>query len=293
MSNAPRRLPHVSSSQLRWLRGALNVLQAFSSRLAARLAFRLFLMPNRRRLDPADAAALQQARVHRLSEADGAAIHVYEWGEGPRTAVILHGWGSHAPRFAPLAKALVAAGWRVLAPDAPGHGQSPGGTSSLPQFIAALDAVVTRFGAVDALIGHSLGALAIALRLSDPAADPACRPRKAVLISMPSGAPFLIESFNQMFGIRPATRERMAALFRQRFGADPSRFALDPGTARFGVPVLLVHDRRDDIVPHADTFRLQQQLPDALLHTTEGLGHSGLLRDPETIRRIERFLGSN
>jgi len=292
MPSPPRRLPHVSASQLRWLRAGLGVLQGFSSSLAARVAFRLFLTPSRRRLDAADAAALKQARVHRLPCGDGQ-IQVYEWGDGLRTAVILHGWGSHAPRFVPLVEALVDDGWRVLAPDAPGHGQSTGKLSSLPQFITALDAIGLRFGPPDAVIGHSLGALAIALWLSDPTRDPTRKPRKAVLISTPPGAPFLIDSFHDMLGIRPATRFRMAGLFHRRFGADPDHFTCLPAAASVGVPVLLVHDRQDDVVPIGHSAELNLCIPQSLLHATDGLGHSGLLRHAGTIERIKGFLGSH
>ena len=292
MPSPPRRLPHVSASQLRWLRAGLAVLQGLSSSLAARVAFRLFLTPSRRRLDAADAAALKRARVHRLPCGDGQ-IQVYEWGDGPRTVVILHGWGSHAPRFVPLVEALVGDGWRVLAPDAPGHGQSTGKLSSLPQFITALDAIGLRFGPPDAVIGHSLGALAIALWLSDPSRDPTRKPRKAVLISTPPGAPFLIDSFHDMLGIRAATRFRMAALFHRRFGADPDRFTCLPAAASVGVPVLLVHDRQDDVVPIGHSAELNLCIPQSLLHATDGLGHSGLLRHAGTIERIKGFLGSH
>lgn len=266
------------------------MLQVFSSRLAARLAFRLFLTPSRRRLDPADAEVVAQARVHQIPCGKDH-VRVHEWGAGPRTVVILHGWGSHAPRFAPLARVLADAGWRVLAPDAPGHGRSPGRNSSLPQFMATLDAVERHLGPVHALVGHSLGALAIVLWLSRPPGKPAVR--RAVLISMPSGAPFLIESFHQMFGIGSATRERMAALFRRRFGADPGSFVAGPQLGHIGVPVMLIHDLRDDIVPVAHSQQLQGQFPFGQFHATEGMGHSGLLRNAETIRKVESFLGSD
>src|SRR6185369_17615122 len=85
-----------------------------------------------------------------------------------RTALIVHGWSSRAARFALLAGALVDRGWRVLAFDAPGHGLSSGRSSSLPQVMAALDAVVTELGPVQALVGHSMGALAIACRRAGP-----------------------------------------------------------------------------------------------------------------------------
>jgi pimeloyl-ACP methyl ester carboxylesterase len=292
MSATARRLPHVSARQLRNLRLLMRVLQALSTDLAARVAFRLFLKPMRRRLDPSDAPAVAQATLRQLDCNDGDRTRVYEWGAGRRTAVIVHGWSSHAPRFAPLALALVARGWRVLAFDAPAHGLSPGRLSSLPQFIGALDAVVEKLGPVHALIGHSLGALAATVRLGAP--EPSIPSlRKLVLISMPSGALYLLDSFEQMLGLNDATRHRSRQLFARRFKRDPEHYASLPNAPRIHIPTLVLHDRKDDIVPIAHSEPLIAHMPNARLHCTEGMGHSGLLRDPEAIRVIADFLDAS
>jgi len=290
MNATARRLPHVSARQLRMLRLLMRVLQAIHTGLAARVAFRLFLTPLRRRLDPGDAPVVAQARLHRLACNDGDRVQVYEWGSGPQTAVIVHGWSSHAPRFAPLAQALVARGWRVLAFDAPAHGRSPGRTSSLPQFIGALDAVVEKFGPVNALIGHSLGALAIAVRLGTLERPMPAALRKVVLISMPSGAPYLLDSFETMLGIDAVTRQRTRQLFIRRFAHEPLHYVSLRNAARIRVPTLVIHDRKDDIVPLAHSEPLIAEMPQARLHCTEGLGHSGLLRNPAVIQTVAEFL---
>jgi pimeloyl-ACP methyl ester carboxylesterase len=290
MSATARRLPHVSARQLRALRLLMRVLQTVSSALAARVAFRLFLTPLRRKLDPGDAAAVAEANLHRFDCNNGDQTRVYEWGKGPRTAVIVHGWGSHAPRFAPLAQALVARGWRVLAFDAPAHGRSPGRTSSLPQFIGALDVVIEKLGPAHALIGHSTGALAIAVRLGSADQTPLVALQKVVLISMPSGAPYLLDSFEQMLGLNAATRRRSRQLFVQRFANEPEHYASLPNAARIQLPTLIVHDRKDDIVPLAHSEPLVARMPNAQLHCTEGMGHSGLLRNPAGIQTIADFL---
>jgi len=290
MNATARRLPHVSAQQLRLLRWLMRVLQAISTVLAARVAFRLFLTPQRRRLDPADTSAVALARQHQLDSSDGGRIQVYEWGHGPQTAVIVHGWGSHAPRFAPLAQALAARGWRVLAFDAPGHGRSTGRTSSLPQFIAALDVVLEKLGPVQALIGHSLGALAITVRLGSPSEPLPASLQKLVLISMPSGAAYLLDSFEQMLGLGEATRRRSRELFIRRFANEPEHYVSLPNAARIPLSTLVVHDRADDIVPLAHSEPLIARMPHAQLHCSEGMGHSGLLRDPAVVQAIAGFL---
>jgi pimeloyl-ACP methyl ester carboxylesterase len=271
------------------------LLQALSPALAARLAFRLFLRSFRHPLRAEDSAALGRARRHRLL-AGTQAFEVREWGAGDRLAIILHGWGSSAARFTLMAETLQARGWRVLVPDAPGHGASPGKSSSLPQFIAALDAIVARFGPPQALIGHSLGALGIARRHAQGPPDWATQLRAVVLISMPSGAPFLLEVFLDALGIQAATRARLVGLFERRFRAGVESYASLPGAARIAAPLLLVHDSGDDIVPWAHSDQLQREAAAVAgdctprLLNTAGLGHSGLTRDAATIAQIADFL---
>jgi len=290
MTATAQRLPHVSARQLRNLRRLMRLLQFVSTRLAARVAFRLFLTPLRRRLDASDSPFFAQARRHQIACNRGDRIQVYEWGTGDRTAVIVHGWSSHAARFAPLAQALVARGWRVLAFDAPGHGLSPGRLSSLPQFIGALDAVIESLGPVHALIGHSLGALAITVRLGDTGRPVPATLQKVVLISMPSGARYLLDSFETMLGLHDRTRRRSRQLFMRRFGHEPEHYASLPNAARIRLPALLLHDSRDDVVPLAHSEPLIARMGQARLHCTEGMGHSGLLRSPAEIQAIVEFV---
>jgi pimeloyl-ACP methyl ester carboxylesterase len=285
----PTRMPHVSPRQVAWLRRTFAVLQVLSPALAARLAFRLFLRSFRHALRAEERAALQRARRHEVVSGHDT-VQVYEWGSGERTVIILHGWGSSAARFTGFAELLAARGWHVLVPDAPGHGASPGKSSSLPQFIAALDAIVARFGSPQALVGHSLGALAIARRHADAEPGWVKGLESVVLISMPSGAAFLIEVFLRSFGLRSAARAHLNTLFEQRFGARVADYAALPGAGRISARLLLVHDRGDDIIPLAHCADLRGQLQHSTVITTTGLGHSALTRDEGTIGRIVAFL---
>ena len=289
MRQPAQRLPPVTPVLLARARTLIRLLQAISPRLAARVAFWIFLKPQRRELASADATFMATAKLHVIPSSTDR-VQVYEWGSGSRTVLIAHGWGSRASRFAPLAAALVARGWRVLALDAPGHGLSPGRSSSLPQFMAALDAVAVALGPVQALIGHSLGALAIVCARSSSAPSWFSALRKVVLISMPSGAPFLVEAFHGMFGIQPATASHLQKLFRRRFGTGPKFFVAAPAAAISHVPTLVIHDRSDDIVPFAHGEELLPALGNARLLTTEGLGHSALTRDNATMLAIGEFL---
>lgn len=283
------RVPHIAPHHLKKVRRLFALLQAISPALAARVAFRMFLRTVRKPLEDGDRAVLDRARRHRVM-AGRDAVTVHEWGSGPRTVVILHGWGSGAARFTRLAEALQARGWRVLVPDAPGHGASPGRSSSLPKFIAALDAIVAQFGPPQALIGHSLGALGIAYRHAAGLPDWARHLESVVLISMPSGAPFLVEVFVNALGLREPARRHLTGLFEKRFAARVEAFTALPAARHIGARLLVVHDIGDDIVPHAHSSAVLPHVPAAKMLTTRDLGHSALTRDAATIEAIADFL---
>ncbi len=86
--------------------------------------------------------------------------HVVEWpGAGP-TLILLHGYLDHARVFDKLAAALE--GFRLLAPDFRGHGDSdrvpPGGYYYFPDYIADLHAIAHALAKPPfALLGHSMG----------------------------------------------------------------------------------------------------------------------------------------
>ena len=92
---------------------------------------------------------------------DTLALRAVVWGrDDDPTAVLVHGNGAHAHWWEPLLPALVP-GWRIVAPDLRGHGESAWPVSpayamtDFEQDLAALIAAVVP--GPFALIGHSMG----------------------------------------------------------------------------------------------------------------------------------------
>jgi pimeloyl-ACP methyl ester carboxylesterase len=64
-----------------------------------------------------------------------------------------------------------------------------------------------------------------------------------------------------------------------------------PTLARgMSTPVLVVHDVLDTDVPYAHGEEIARVWPGAQLFTTHGLGHRGILRDGDVLRRAVEFL---
>lgn len=84
-------------------------------------------------------------------------IHVRSWGDGSKTALLIHGLASSSLTWRRLAKDLNLAGYRVIAPDLRGHGSS---ARSIQYSLEAWSDDIISLGIKpDLILGHSLGGL--------------------------------------------------------------------------------------------------------------------------------------
>lgn len=108
-------------------------------------------------------------RPRRVTSADGTVLHAEEFGpvSGP-PVVLAHGWTEQLTFWGPVIRRLTDRGLRVVAYDLRGHGESDearDGDYALQRFGEDVEAVIAAFcadGERAAIVGHSLGGMAIA-----------------------------------------------------------------------------------------------------------------------------------
>jgi pimeloyl-ACP methyl ester carboxylesterase len=88
-------------------------------------------------------------------------LHVREWGTGERVAVLIHGLSGSSQTWWRIGPALSGLGYRVLAPDLTGHGQSSRDRYSRERWAGDLLEEVP--AAPELAIGHSLGGVLLAM----------------------------------------------------------------------------------------------------------------------------------
>lgn len=88
--------------------------------------------------------------------------HVVEPEKGePRASVlVVHGWTSEASFMMAIAEYLRRRGYRVVLPDLPAHGLSPGARTSLIDCAHAVREVAEALGPMSFAVAHSMGGLA-------------------------------------------------------------------------------------------------------------------------------------
>jgi pimeloyl-ACP methyl ester carboxylesterase len=281
-----RVVPGVSPALQRRLRRFFAFLQRLSVPLAGWVAFRMFLTPARRRVEPEDAPIVALARKRHLRAGTHRFI-AWQWGDTAPWVVLLHGWGSHAARFGNFIAPLRAAGFSVLGIDAPAHGESPGRQSDLPRFRDCLAEVLRTHAPVHGVIGHSLGGGAVLTVLAETEEH---HPGKICLFGVPSDMAYILESFAMMLALDEPARANLQQRFEKHFGRAAKEVSVAAAAPRVRIPVLVVHDDDDNVAPIAQGLALASALPTATLWRTRGFGHSGALRDPATITQVVNFL---
>ncbi|BDZ54914.1 hypothetical protein GCM10025870_19870 [Agromyces marinus] len=230
---------------------AIRAAELVSPEASAAAALPLFMrVGSRLPVRSADRAVHEAAR-RGVIRVRGRDLATYEWGTGPDTILLVHGWRGRASQFAPIVRELRADGYRLLAFEAPANGASPGRRTDIRDWLGAIAALQAREGRFHMIIGHSFGAMAARAALAEGTSAGGL-----VAIAGPSRARFLIDAFTRRVGLSPATADALAARFARRIlpdVADPwARFdgAANPLPER--MPVLVVHDRGDREVPASE-----------------------------------------
>jgi pimeloyl-ACP methyl ester carboxylesterase len=277
-----------SSQRTRVVSACIRVLERISPAAGALMAHReLHRVPANGGRGWQD-ALWGEARMHRLPYMDGH-VAAYQWGQGP-TVLLAPGWGAHRHALAALIGPLVAAGYRVVACDAPGHGRSSGVGCDFALFAGAIASVGRQAGGLHAVIGHSFGA-AMAMHAMR---DWGMQAGKVVLIGCFDHLDWFMDAFATDLGISDdvLTRVRSIVVERSSGRHDWSRLSVVDMARGLASPLLVLHDRGDRHVPVSHAVAIASAAPGALLRITRGHGHAGVARSEEAASMLLQFLSS-
>ena len=250
-----------------WVTGAFSAGSRVAPGLTAAVAERLFFTTRRTTPKNGEREILSQASSFRVGE-----MAAWSWGEGP-VVLLVHGWNGRATQLGAFVFPLVEHGYRVVAFDAPGHGDSPGHQMSLPELADSIRRVAEHVGDVYGVVAHSMGGAATTLALSD-----GLEIERAVFISPPSNPQVFLDFFSRAVGISEDVQQRVQRRLEGRVGRRLSDMRADEIAPRMNIPLLVIHDEDDAFVPLQYGRSIANAWPGAEFVATEGLGHKRILR---------------
>ena len=271
---------------LRAIRLAFSILGPVFPRLMGRRAFDLWF---RTRRFPESAAGKRFAREAQRETlmVEDLPVAVYTLGEGP-VVLFVHGWSGRGSQVAAFARPLVAAGYRVMAVDAPGHGDTPGDRTNILECTAVLHAFARNYGDVYAAITHSFGGMVLAYAMSN-----GMHIDRVVCISAPAHVDYLLDGFAQTLAIPDKVIEDVQRRMDERFDEGFWETISTVVNVRdLDVPALVIHDRDDHNVPWQQGKIIANAWPGARFMQTTGLGHGRILRDAGVVKAAVDFISA-
>lgn len=213
------------------------------------------------------------------------------WGDGPHTAVLVHGIMTDSFGWSRVAPAIAERGYRVIAVDLPGHGASGRAETYTPTTLAA-DLLETLPAAPDLAVGHSLGSAALLLAVPELRCaravhcDPAWLPRHRDLDALRAVKD---ASWHQVRAAHPRWHDDdITAELRALATWDPASVtALQhlpglPGAP--AVPSLVVLADHSERIPPAEAMALSRR--GWRVRTVDGAGHTVHRDDPAGFLRV-------
>ena len=270
---------------MRTVRAGFRVLSPTVPGLAARFAEHLFFSPRRHPRPAWEYEILERGERLSIDRQGKPPIAAWRWGDGARTVLLVHGWEGRGAQLGRFIDPLVDAGFRVVAFDAPGHGDS-GGSRASPMHIArAIERVLEVVSGAHGIIAHSMGALGATLSMSrSPCA------RRLVYVAPAIDPQRATRAFSHALGIDERVRSRMQRRIEARFSMPMEDLAATTLAPRIEAPLLVIHDQGDSEVPWADGRTLVDAWPRSELLTTRGLGHRRILKERSVIDASVAFM---
>ncbi len=258
----------------------------FSTKLATLYASKLFTTPikhkaPKRELEMEQKSTLKTILIPEINKK----VVVYQYGKSKRKVLLVHGWSGRGTQLCKIADELLTSGYSTISFDAPAHGKSPGNSTVMVDFIAAILEIDKQFGPFEVAIGHSLGGMSVLNSIKE-----GFLVNCAVLIGSGDKVPDILDDFVRKLELKPEMSTFLCSYFEKKYGGKMDDYSAYKAASNSTIPTLVIHDENDPEVPVKAGVNIHQHLKNGELMITKGLGHRKILADPLVIEKIINFI---
>jgi pimeloyl-ACP methyl ester carboxylesterase len=197
--------------------------------------------------------------------------------------VLLHAGGERRAVWEPVQAALAAGGFRSLAVDQRGHGESTGSRSDgLPAFAADVRELLRRAESPAVLVGSSLGGMAIILAMGDGGLGDAVRAVSLIDV-VPAPDPSRAQRY-----LEGSSNRRTGDMSRSPIAQDVLAHAsvLEAAAVRLTMPTMLVQGTASPVTLDSDVRRFLRLVPHASVMQVVGAGHLIAQEAPHALANV-------
>jgi pimeloyl-ACP methyl ester carboxylesterase len=218
---------------------------------------------------------------------EGFDIQLYTWQGGHEKVLLVHGWEGQAGNFADLVTTLQEKNYTIYAFDAPSHGFSSKGKTSLFEFTTLVSILIKKYQ-VKKLVSHSFGGVATTFALhnyQDLHID------KYVLLTTPDKFAERINDVAEQIGITENVKNKLIAKLEKETKLHVSSLNVSDFVKNINVAkALIIHDTNDKIIPIERAKNVQKNWKNCEFLEIQQTGHFRILRTPSVIDKTIEFL---
>jgi pimeloyl-ACP methyl ester carboxylesterase len=273
----------MSSFVVKSIGTILNATSLVASKYASNKALELFASPRKGRYTDAQRQIISSALFQEFSY-DSLDIATYRWAGKGKKVLLAHGWESNASRWEYILEDLKAQNYNIMALDAPSHGQSGGKQFNAVLYSEYINVVAKKFQP-EILIGHSVGGMASVFCMHNHNLPSI---KKMVLLGAPAHFTGVFSRYKTMMGFNRLISDGLDTIVLERFGKPVDYFSAANFTKSIEAKGLIIHDKKDKIIPYEDALLFANHYKNSELISTTGFGHG--LRDASLTPKIIEFI---
>ena len=260
-----------------------------SSQAVLKRVYRTFFSPSRYEVKPAEREIIEWGNNYHLPF-EGGELAVTTWGSSGPAVLLMHGWGGARAQMTGFVDPLLFAGFRVVAFDQPGHGESDGKTTNLLEIAPSLDVIAQHEGPFHAILAHSFGTLITSYALVERKFPP---PTRLVYFGTFNRLMDSLPRFQVLANLPDDIMEGFRVMLAEEFGRGVLEAITNESlTPRIPIPALMFHDVEDNVTPVEDSRAIARVWQQAQFIETKGLGHRGALQSKSIHEQVMNFLKS-
>lgn len=268
------------------LKKTLYIFTKTAPTISARLALKYLFKPNGRRTYEFRTKIKPQSFT---IPTQSGKVSLYKFSQNHKKSVFLsHGWADSSTRFTQVIDHLNESGFDVWTLDHIGHGRSEKSTANIFTFIdgveSSLDFIKEHSNEPNALLGHSMGSLAV---LNLP--EEVLKNKKIILISAPTK--FFENIFKRVdaLGIPKILLLKSFNFLSKKYKKKWEELSPDQQVDKLNKNFLFIHDEDDITCSYKNIKGLVKGHPHEFM-STQGLGHLKILKDPAVLENIVHFI---
>ncbi len=263
----------------------LKFLSIISTSYAATIAFKLFCTPINKKLRDREIEVIKSAKAENIAFED-TYIKKYTWGNGSKTALLVHGWESNAGSLGAFVKLLNENDFKVIAFDCPAHGQSGGKQTTLFRNSDAALLICNQIEHIDIAITHSFGSVVLMNAILH---NKEIRLDKLIMITTPNELQKAFDDFYGLLKISKKVQQKMEAKVEKMYQVKIKDMTASLLCHQIHLNhAMIIHDRQDKVIPFHNAETVAKNLKNCQLIPIENAGHYKILWDKRVIDLVAK-----